>query len=160
MRLLAVKLLQVASQPGSTLQLVTTSGIHPKCVPPGIGLGICGFIVDWKPTLTYATLHVYNASGGAAVAVMDGSGEEQLSLADPVCQDFVGHLHHQASDLRKGLKKILKTLTGYSKGLSSKTHSCASMDGSSATHTYVYTRGHQQPFLDKPFSHHSVTASW
>ena len=31
-----------------------------------------------------------NASGGAAAIVMDGSGEEQLSQADPTCQDSPG----------------------------------------------------------------------
>ena len=60
---------------------------------------------------------IHNASGGAAAIVMDGSGEEQLSQADPTREDSVGQF--QVNDLRKGLKKILKA--GSSKGFSNRT---------------------------------------
>ena len=45
---------------------------------------------------------LHNASGGAAAIVMDGSGEKQLSQADPTREDSVGQF--QVNDLRKGLK--------------------------------------------------------
>ena len=58
-----------------------------------------------------------HSAGGAAAIVMDGSGEEQLSQADPTREDSVGQF--QVNDLRKGLKKILKA--GSSKGFSNRT---------------------------------------
>ena len=60
---------------------------------------------------------IHNASGGAAAIVMDAMGGEQPSQADPNREDTAGQF--QVNDLRKGLKKMLKT--GCSRGFSNKT---------------------------------------
>ena len=60
---------------------------------------------------------IHNASGGAAAIVMDVLGGEQPSQADPNRKDAAGQL--QVTDLRKGLKKIIKA--GCSRGFSNKT---------------------------------------
>jgi len=65
---------------------------------------------------------IHNASGRAAAVVMDAMGMdaiggEQPSQADPNREDTAGQF--QVNDLRKGLKKILKT--GCSRGFSNKT---------------------------------------
>ncbi len=49
---------------------------------------------------------IHNASGGAAAIVMDGSGQEQLSQADPTRKDSAGQF--QVNDLRKGLTESRK----------------------------------------------------
>ena len=74
---------------------------------------------------TYTVL-TFPAQAGRYIMLLAGllllswmapDGEEQLSKADPTRQDSGGQF--QVNDLRKGLKKILKS--GCSKGLSNRT---------------------------------------
>ena len=76
---------------------------NSECVPPGIELEICEFMVNWKPILTFATFGYYFAhdSGAGPVKRANDFGATLI-----IRLPFSGALSH--------LEGLLSKMTAYS----------------------------------------------